>query len=221
MFSYAVNELNSKDNMKLVNGAGANFVTGFAQGINDNKTGANSAAALLGSNALVALKNAVKEESPSKATFQMGEFFDQGFINGIANKSKDVVKVSNRLGEDTLNALNKSINSNSDVFNMDGLSDPVIKPILDLTDLQNGVRTIDGMFDNPIMNGNISAISRSMRDASQNGTTNDVISAINKLGTNLSGGNTYNINGITYDGDSAVANAIETLVHAVTVERRV
>ena len=60
-----------------------------------------------------------------------------------------------------------------------------------------------------------------MRSKCQNGTANDVVSAINKLGSNLgSTGDTYNINGITYDDQSSVSEAIQTLIRAANIERR-
>ena len=51
----------------------------------------------------------------------------------------------------------------------------------------------------------------------------DVISAINELSKNLGnvGGDTYNINGVTYDDGSNITNAVQTIVRAATVGRRV
>jgi hypothetical protein len=62
-----------------------------------------------------------------------------------------------------------------------------------------------------------------MSQHSQVASNDDVVYAINKLQKALGNvGNTYNsIGGITYDDGSNVASAIETLVRAVKVERRV
>ena len=38
---------------------------------------------------------------------------------------------------------------------------------------------------------------------------------------NSSGGNTYQINGITYDDGSNVRDAVETLIRASLIERRI
>ena len=67
---------------------------------------------------------------------------------------------------------------------------------------------------------NVSAIS-SMMNSHQNGTS-DVVSAIKDIGKKLgsSGGDTYQINGITYDDGSNIAEAVRTLVRATKVERR-
>ena len=70
---------------------------------------------------------------------------------------------------------------------------------------------------------NVGAISTMMSGRSQNGTNADVISAIDKLrkGLENAGTTSYNINGITYDDGSNVAEAIQTLIRAAKIERRV
>ena len=56
----------------------------------------------------------------------------------------------------------------------------------------------------------------------QNGTNGDVVTAIKKLGKDIGNmdRNSYNINGITYDQGSDVADAVETLVRAIRIDRR-
>ena len=62
-----------------------------------------------------------------------------------------------------------------------------------------------------------------MNQRNQNGTNSDIISAINRLEDKLSNaaGDTYQINGITYDDGSNVSDAVRTLVRAAKVERRI
>ena len=58
----------------------------------------------------------------------------------------------------------------------------------------------------------------------QNGTEDRVVSSIDKLRKELNDGlsrPSYTINGITYDNGSEVADAIQTLVRAAKIERRV
>ena len=57
----------------------------------------------------------------------------------------------------------------------------------------------------------------------QNGSNGDVISAIKDLGSKLGNmsGNTYNVNGVTYDDGSNISDAVKALVHAARVERRI
>ena len=57
----------------------------------------------------------------------------------------------------------------------------------------------------------------------QNGSNDDVISAINRLNDSLEGnrGDTYNFAGITYDNGDEISNAVQTLVRAAKMGRRV
>lgn len=61
-----------------------------------------------------------------------------------------------------------------------------------------------------------------MNQRNQNGSNADVVSAIKDLKKTIGNGSgdTYNINGVTYDDGSNVSNAVRTLVRAAKVERR-
>ena len=68
---------------------------------------------------------------------------------------------------------------------------------------------------------NINSIS-SMMNQRQNGANDDVVSAIKDLGKTIgkASGDTYQINGITYDSGSEVSEAIQTLIRASIIEGR-
>ena len=61
-----------------------------------------------------------------------------------------------------------------------------------------------------------------MMNSNQNGTNDDIVSAIKELSNKIDdvSGDTYNINGITYDDGSNITDAVKTLVRAARVERR-
>ena len=68
---------------------------------------------------------------------------------------------------------------------------------------------------------NLRAIDYGMNSRNQNGVNDDVVSAIDKLRKDMSNnGDTYNINGITYDDGTNVSEAVKTLIRATTIERR-
>ena len=93
-----------------------------------------------------------------------------------------------------------------------------------MCDVKNGATTLNGMFSNPLIapTSNMRAISVMMKENSQNGNIDDVVSAVNKLRKDLGNvGNTYNsINGITYDNGSEISEAVGTLIRAARIERR-
>ena len=71
------------------------------------------------------------------------------------------------------------------------------------------------------LNGRVNAINASMNNRVQNGNL-DVVSAIDKLRKDIGnlGGTSYNVNGITYDDGSNVANAIGEIVRAIRIDGR-
>ena len=128
------------------------------------------------------------------------------------------------MAETASNSISSAISKVYELMNNDFDAQPTIRPVLDLSDVQSGANTISGLFSgNRILSisaPGVGAISASMAKR-QNGNY-DLTSAINKLAKSNSGksGNTYNINGITYDDGSEVSDAIKTLVRAVKIEGR-
>ena len=198
------------------------FVQGFANGITNNKYLATNAGSSVGKAALDAAKKAIDAHSPSRESFKLGRFFDLGFINGIKQYASKVYGASYSMATSANTGLNNAISKIMDIIENNVDTQPTIRPVLDLTDLENQSSRIGTMFGEPsvALASNLGAINYGMRNR-QNGN-DDVISAIDKLGKSLgnSRGDTYSINGITYDDGSNIKEAVETLVRAAKVERR-
>lgn len=213
-----LNESTMIDKMKT---AGKNFAQGFADGIENNRYLAVDAGTNLGNDAYNAAKRAIDAHSPSRKARKLGNFFGLGFINGIHEYTSDAYGESYNMADEARKGLSSAISKVNDILNDGRTNQPTIRPVLDLTDIESGAGRINGLFKNVNVGGNLNAITVGMRSKGQNGTANDVVSAINKLGSNIgSGGDTYNINGITYDDQSSVAEAIKVLIRAANIERR-
>ena len=201
-----------------------NFVQGFANGINNNSYIAEDAARQVAANALNASKKRLDEHSPSKETEQQGEYFGEGFVLGIKKYSTRIYNVSSEVGNEAKRGLSAAVAKISNLVESNMDSSPTIRPVLDLSEVSDGMGYLDSMFGNPSMQlaANLNSIKTGMSNRNQNGNS-DVVSAIDKLGRNLgnSNGNTYNINGITYDNNSSVNQAIQDLIRAIEIERRV
>lgn len=219
----AINGLNDSNVKSQAEQVGLYFVQGFANGINNNKYLARNAGSAVGTAALSAAKKAIDAHSPSKESYKLGTFFDQGFVNGIISLRNKVYDSSYSVGSYAKDALNRSLMRIADIIDNNIDVNPSIRPVMDLSDIENGAAAIDSLLSTThsvgLMN-NLNAISYGMRNR-QNGN-DDVISAIDKLGKSLgnSRGDTYSINGITYDDGSNIKEAVETLVRAAKVERR-
>ena len=219
----AINGLNDSNVKSQAEQVGLYFVQGFANGINNNKNLARNAGSAIGRAALSAAKKAIDAHSPSKESYKLGTFFDQGFINGIISLRNKVYDSSYSVGSYAKDALNRSLMRIADIIDNNIDVNPSIRPVMDLSDIENGAAAIDSLLSTThsvgLMN-NLNAISYGMRNR-QNGN-DDVISAIDKLGKSLGNtrGDTYSINGITYDDGSNIKEAVETLVRAAKIERR-
>ena len=195
--------------------AGNNAGRGLVNGIKSWGGKAYGAGQYLGRQANKGLKATLKIASPSKVFTRDGEYVGEGFVNGIKNYALKVYKAGVELAT---NAITGTASVSSDIF--DDLKDPVIRPVLDLSNVQNGVNSIDNMF----ARNQAMSINARMNNAKQSEVTNaDVVRAINSLNSKIDGSprTVTNINGITYDDGSNIVDAVETLVHAVKIEGRV
>lgn len=204
---------------------GRNFVEGFAAGITNNIGIATNAGSLLGSRALQAAKESIDAHSPSRETYKLGTFFDLGFINGIKSLSNNIYNESSSLGDKARDGLSNAIERVSSIIDGGINDDIVISPILDLSDVESGANRIGSLLSgqNYSISSNLGAIASNVNYRNQNRVNNsDVLSAINKLSDNLGNvrGDTYNVNGITYDDGSNITQAVQTLIRAAKVERR-
>ena len=204
--------------------AGAYVVSGFASGITENTFVAEAAAAAMASASLEAAKDALRENSPSKAFYEVGDYGGEGFVNAFSDYSGRAYKAGSGMANKALSGVSKAISKVNDIVNSSIDTQPTIRPVLDLSDVSSGVGMIDNMLGlNPSvgMMAKIGTISN-MMNRNQNGANDDVITAIKSLGRSLNGhtGDTYNINGITYDDGSNIADAVKNIVRAARVERR-
>lgn len=204
--------------------AGGNMVKGFAEGISANTFRAEAKSRTMALKALNAAKRTLDEHSPSKETYKVGAFFVKGFTNGIDGYTKNAANSGREIAESAKRGLSNAISKVGTLVENGIDSQPTIRPVLDLSDVESGAGTINGMFSmTPSIRtlSNVGTIS-SMMNRSQNGANSDVISAIENLGKQIgrTSGDTYQINGVTYDDGSNITDAVRTIIRAARVERR-
>lgn len=203
---------------------GGYLVTGFANGISANSYKAKAKAKAMAQAAEKAVRKELQVHSPSKKTDKVGQYFDMGFANGIEKKSHLSVQAAKTMAASAIDSTKQTISRLGQMLAMDVDAQPTIRPVMDLSEISSGVSMMNGMLAiNPMVGvgSNISAINAMMQNR-QNGTTNDVVSAINDLGKTLGNtrGDTYTINGVTYDDGSNISDAVATLINAAKVGRR-
>ena len=204
--------------------AGSYLVNGFASGISANSFKAAEAASAMAEAAKKAAKEALKINSPSKVFRAIGYSVPEGFAMGIDRMSKLVDRSAENMAGSALDSTKKALSNVVRLMNSDVDTQPTIRPVLDLSEVSAGAGAINGMLNmNPSVGvmSNIGTIS-SMMNRVQNGANDDVISAIKDLGRTIgnASGDTYQINGVSYDDGTEVSDAIRTLVRAARIERR-
>lgn len=205
--------------------AGVYLGEGLVAGIKSMESEAYWAGYALGQAAAQGEKDGQQSASPSKLTIQAGKWLGQGLVIGIQKMERSVYNAGYDMGDSAVGSLTSAIARIGDIVNSDIDAQPTIRPVLDLSDIRSGAGTINSMFSMQPSVGvlsNVSAIN-SMMNRRQNGVTNtDVVAAIKDLGNKINqrSGDTYSINGITYDDGSNISDAVRTLVRAARVERR-
>jgi hypothetical protein len=204
--------------------AGGYLVTGFVNGIKDDTYKAKLAAIAMAKQADEAARTQLGVASPSKVFKEIGGYVAKGFAKGIENFSYLGTRAVESMSNDAIGATSKVLSNVASALTDDINTQPTIRPVVDLSNVENSSDAISSML---AMDPTVSAFSNvrsisTMMNRNQNGPNDDVISAIKDLGRTIgkASGDTYQINGITYDSGSEVSEAIQTLIRASIIEGR-
>lgn len=206
--------------------AGSYIASGLSAGIKANVGSVAAAAASMAASAASAAKKNLKINSPSKVFKKIGSGIPEGFVLGIktlgSSVKRTVTGMTNKAVDSTQTAMSRML----DILDSDMDSEPSISPVIDLTNVKSGVGAINRMLSAEQTFGvraNLSSINSTMHERNQNGSNAEVVSAINKLRKELSNLErpSYNINGITYDDGSNISQAVNDIVRAARIGRRV
>ena len=208
---------------KLVQ-AGKDLIQGLINGIAAKAYSLVSKAKGVVQNAIDAAKNLLGINSPSRVFMEIGEYTGEGLIIGLDKYSQKVANAASNMADGVIDNVKNPL-SNIGRF-IDGEIDinPVITPVMDLTNVENSSKRLGDMFDNTNLriNGVSGTLAGGVGRIQNRADNSDVIAALKDLKDGMSNNaNTYNINGVTYDDGSNVASAVETLVRAARIERRV
>ena len=127
--------------------AGSYLVDGFVAGIDENTWKAEAKAAAMAKTALEAAKEELGIQSPSKEFYKVGNFAGQGLVNAMYDYSGKVSKAGGSMADYAVKGLTNAISKVKDVLDSDMDPNPTIRPVLDLSNVQNGVGTLSGMMN--------------------------------------------------------------------------
>ena len=206
--------------------AGRDLIEGLKQGIQQKAKAIYDAASSVVTKAISAAKSALKINSPSKVFISIGKSVDEGFIDGLNAWSNKVNHAATGLTEGVINNAKGPLSNLARMIDGDIDANPTITPVLDLSNVERNSRRIGDLVSGngtlSLMTDKANLMTKSIGQI-QNGPDNsDIVSALKDLKNNLgNNGPSYTINGITYDDGSNIVNAVETLVRAAKMERRI
>ena len=201
---------------------GKNLIKGFIKGIKSMAQGVIDSVTGVVGGAIDWAKNLLDINSPSRVFEEIGQYVGEGFVVGIDSYSDKVGDSAGELAEsvirnvkDPLSNIYKLLDDNIDV-------NPTIRPVMDLSNIENGTRLLNDMLGDQRVRLNASSVRLAGTVGKiQNGTNNkDIVDALKDLKEGMNNGPSYTINGITYDDGSNVSAAVQTLVRAARIERR-
>ncbi len=127
--------------------SGTNFVQGFVNGITSRDGAAFSAVWNLAKGIIGKFNKGLGECSPSKLTDKSGVFFIKGFVNAIKRTAHTATNAVGNLATDSVNLFGSSLDKINAFINDTTDITPVITPVLDLSQVQNGSAALSSMFN--------------------------------------------------------------------------
>ena len=206
--------------------AGRDLVEGFKKGIKEKALSVYNAAAETVSKAITAAKEALKINSPSKVFIGIGGSVNEGFAKGLTKYSRWTSSAATNLAENVIDTVSNPLSRLSSIIDGNIDANPTITPVLDLSNVERNSRRIGDLVSSngalSLSTDNANLMTKSIGQI-QNGPDNsDIVSALKDLKASMSDNRpSYTVNGITYDDGTNVSKAIETLVRAAKIERRI
>jgi phage-related protein len=179
---------------------GSYMMQGMVNGIKSMAGNLLNSARSVVSGAVSSVKSFLGIHSPSRVFAEIGMFSALGMANGLRDFGGTVVKEAKNVGINAVDTMGNAISNISDVVNSNMDTNPTIRPVLDLSDVQNGSKRLSSLMDkNGIytLNSSVglanvasSGMSYNKVSSIDSPSTNDVVQPINQTQQN-----TFNITG--------------------------
>lgn len=126
--------------------AGAYLVEGFADGISENTYRAEAKARTMARAAAEAAEDELDEHSPSRVGYHIGDFFGLGFVNAIGTYAVKAYNASADMAKSAKTGLGNAIAKVKDMIDNGVDTQPMIRPILDLSDIEEKSHRLNTLF---------------------------------------------------------------------------
>lgn len=131
--------------------AGAYAGQGFVNGLRSKLGASTSAGSAIAAAALSAAKRTLDEHSPSRAFGLVGSYGGEGFVDGLVEWVGKAAKAASEMADGALDSAQKSMANADSLFMPTSEYNPVVRPVMDLSNIQNGQSTIGGLLNDRTM----------------------------------------------------------------------
>lgn len=125
--------------------AGQYCAQGFANGMYNDQYRVTRAGTSLGNAAYNAAARAIRSHSPSRRFYQLGEYSIAGYVNAMKAGLGSVSKSGAQIGLEALEALKDAMDAAKTALETEE-TQPVIRPVVDMTDIQHKSASISKYF---------------------------------------------------------------------------
>lgn len=178
--------------------AGSYAMDGLADGIWANRSSAINAAASAAASAYAAAKRQLDIHSPSKKFEWLGRMSDEGLGGGFLKYAAVIQRGASRAADVAYSGMESALTKITSILNDNIDASPVIRPVMDLSDVSRGASLIDALMMNQngtyfggIYSGNtgrnLQAVGTMPETNMITAQTNnrDVVEAVNTLGERM------------------------------------
>ena len=124
---------------------------GFVNGLRSKLGASTSAGSAIAAAALSAAKRTLDEHSPSRAFGLVGSYGGEGFVDGLVEWVGKAAKAASEMADGALDSAQKSMANADSLFMPTSEYNPVVRPVVDLSNIQNGQSTIGGLLNDRTM----------------------------------------------------------------------
>lgn len=193
--------------------AGKDMMLGMVKGVKKAASNVVEAAKGVASSALEGAKKLLGIHSPSRKFAEIGRYTSEGFAVGIKKYGYKVTDEVNGVGSDAISTMSRALSDIDAALNDNMSANPVITPVMDLSNIQNGANSINSLMGSSYsVDANLSSItsSRSRLADISNGISGNVTNNESTIH------NTFNISG---SNPREIANEVSKIIQK-QVERR-
>lgn len=199
-----------KEKWETMKEIGGNLVEGLGEGLKSTAANIKDKVADVGEKVTGWFKDVFGIHSPSRVFAEIGEYNMMGLAKGFVDNENLTETAAEKVGEDTLDAFGKIMSQVSDMVDDDMDLTPTITPVLDMSQIQNGSRSLDSYFGNANVGLTASSYNASVsaaREAQYRQDTSSMASALkyytDKMVSALREQNTNTNVNVTLEGDAA------------------